>query len=747
MTGMNKPEETWAWEEDGMKVVRSTAWSGPGCHNGCGVLLYTRDGKLVKVEGDPEHALSQGRLCPRCLAMTEVIYHPDRLKYPLKRAGKRGEDKWQRITWDEALDTIAGKFNEIKRDYGAESVIFCNGTARDIIYYITRLAFSFGSPNLLAFGPLHGHACHIPKVMTMQFTFGGYEVADCAQFFPDRYQNPDWKVPECIIIWGNETTMSNPDGFLGHWIVECMKRGSELIVIDPRRTWLATRASLWLQVRPGTDSALALGMLNVIINEKLYDEVFVREWTHGFDKLKERVQEYTPEKVSEITWIPKEQIISAARKYATSKPAAIQWGVAVDQSKECMPTLHAIVALMSVTGNLEAPGGNVVRGQLFGLHQFLSWGIEMLSEEQKNNKIGAGIYPLHDYGYPMPPGACLIDQLLTDKPYPLKAAWIQTTNTFACGAADSRRTYEGFKRLDFVAVADLFMTPTAMAFADIVLPAATYPERDGIYVPIGGSDCIGTINKAIEPVGECKSDMEINLELGKRLNPEAWPWENTGEMFNDMLQSTGMTLEELRVKGNLYGKFEYKKHEKGLLRPDQKPGFNTPTGKVELYSTIYEKCGLDPLPYFEEPPESPVSTPEIAREYPLVLTTGARTRYRFHSEHRQVPSLRRLNPDPITEIHPETAAELGIADGDWIYIENKYGRCQQKARLTDGIHPRVVNAQHGWWFPEKPADEPSLYGAWESNINLLLPGGWTGKAGFGYPFKAQMCRVYKVKDQ
>jgi len=213
-----------------------------------------------------------------------------------------------------------------------------------------------------------------------------------------------------------------------------------------------------------------------------------------------------------------------------------------------------------------------------------------------------------------------------------------------------------------------------------------------------------------------------------------------------MLEPTGMTFEELRDKGYLYDTFDYKKYEKGLLRPDGKPGFDTPTGKIELYSTIFEKCGLDPLPYFEEPPESPVSTPEIAKEYPLVLTTGAKTRGFFHSEHRQIRSLRRMNPDPITEIHPTTADTLGIKDGDWITIETGYGKCKQKARLFSGIDPRVVHSQHGWWFPEKPGSEPSLFGAWESNINLLLPSGWTGKSGFGYPFKTQMCRIYKVEE-
>jgi anaerobic selenocysteine-containing dehydrogenase len=611
--------------------------------------------------------------------------------------------------------------------------------------YIARLAYTFGSPNYLTFGPLHGNACYVPKIATMAALFGSFAVADCAQPFPDRYENPDWKVPRCIIIWGNEPTASSPDGFMGHWIVECLKRGSELVVVDPRRTRLATHAKLWMQIRPGTDAALALGMLNVIINEKLYDKEFVERWTYGFDELKRRVQEYPPEKVAEITWIPRNKIIEAARIYATSKPAAVQWGVALDQTKECITTLHAITALWSVTGNMDVPGGNICSGRFFELGRLRMWGIETLSEEQQKKKIGSGMYPFIDWIGRLP-GEAVIDQILASRPYPIKAAWIQTTNTFACGAADPKRTYEAFKKLDFSVVVDLFMTPTAMAFADIVLPAATYPERDGVAIPIGNITCVGTINKAIEPIGECKSDMEINLELGRRLNPEAWPWKNVREMFSAMIKTVGMTFEELRDKGFAYDTFEYKKYEKGLLRPDKEAGFNTPTGKVELYSTVLERCGLDALPYFEEPPESPVSAPEIAKAYPLVLTTGARIRSFFHSEHRQIRSLRRMNPDPLTEIHPETAKKLGIKDGDWIYIENKHGRCKQRAKLTAGIHPRVVHCQHGWWFPEKPGAEPSLYGAWESNINLLLPSGWTGRSGFGYPFKAQLCRVYKLEE-
>lgn len=737
--------ESWICEENGVKIVRSTARTGPGCHQGCGVRLHVKDGKLLKVEGDPDFPFSMGRLCPRCIALPEVVYHPDRLTHPLKRIGKRGEDKWEKISWEEAYDIIEEKFKGYKKEFGAESVIFCTGTQRDIGSYLNRLTTSFGSPHNLTFGPLLGHACYFPRLATSFTVMGSFAVADCSQYFPDRFDNPEWKKPECIVVWGASVTEAGSDGFMGHWITECMRRGTELIVVDPRKTWIASRAKEWLKVRPGTDAALALGMLNIIINENLYDEKFVSEWTHGFDALKERVQEFTPARVSEITWIPEEQILSAARMYAKSSPAAVHWGVGFDQTKECVPAIHAALSLWAITGNLDVPGGNVYTSRNFDVNAFYQWQDLSLPEGQREKACGIEAHPMlrmmNHYK-----GDAVLDQMLSGKPYPMKAAWIEGTNTFVCGSGNAKRTYEAFKQMEFVTVVDLFMTPTAMAFADIVLPAATYPERDGIGV-MDGHNYLSTINKAIEPIGECKSDQQILLEMGKRLAPDAWPWDNVQEMFDAMLAHTGMTFESLREKGAQYDDFSYYKYEKGLLRPDGKPGFNTPTGKFELYSENLKSWDLDPLPYFEEPPESPVSTPEVAKEYPYVLTTGGRTIAFFASEQRQVPSLRRLNPDPIVELHPDTAKEQGVNDGDWIFVENSYGRCTLRVRVTAGIDPKVVHAQHGWWFPERQGAEPELYGAWDSNINILLPSGWTGRAGFGYPFKAMMCRIYKNNER
>ena len=457
---MTETTTQWTWNEDGMEVVRSIARTGPGCHEGCGVLLYVKNGKLVKVAGDPTVPSSQGRLCPRCLALPQVVYHPDRLKYPLKRVGDRGEGKWERITWDEAFDTIAQKYGDIREKWGAESVIFVRGTGRDV-EGLNKLADTFGSPNASSF--LYGNCCLSPKISAQQAIMGNVAVPDCSQFFPDRYQNPNWQMPELMIVWGNNPVVCNSDGFLGHWIIECLKRKMELIVVDPRRTWLATRAKIWLQIRPGTDAALALGMLNVIINEKLYDEEFVQKWTHGFEELKKRVQEYPPERVAQITWIPQEKIIEASRLYAKSKPAAIKWGVATDMNKECIATNQAILSLWMITGNLDVPGGNIITNHPLESGQPNQWYRKTLTREQARKKIGWGKYKFLTLNGRVATEATA-EQILTGKPYPIKAAWIQGTNPIAGNAAEPKKVYAALRKLDFVVVVDLFMTPTAIGY-------------------------------------------------------------------------------------------------------------------------------------------------------------------------------------------------------------------------------------------------------------------------------------------
>ncbi len=734
-------EKPWKYEEDGLKVTRGSAWTGPGCHLGCGVLLYTdQNDKLVKVEGDPENPFNQGRLCPRCLALEEVVNHEDRLQYPMKRNPEdRGKNTWERISWEEAFDTIAEKFIAIREEHGPECVAFYQGTGRDIAAWITRLCWSYGSPNYL-FG-MSGMSCYLPRVAGCFATTGAFWLGDYSQQFAQRYDDPRWVRPDVVLVWGNNPINSSSDGFFGHWLVDIMKMGTEVIVVDPRRTWLASKAIEFLQLRPGTDAAVAMGLLNVMIEENLYDAEFVDLWCYGFDELAERVKSYTPEEVEKISWVPAEKLRSAARIFAKAGAGIMQWGLAVDTTKEALPACHALTAIFAITGNVDKPGAMINPPSI--LYYAGGWGNELLSNEVRPKRIGLDKYSLLNFGFQVASTDEMIKTYETGEPYKMRAAWLQTTNFLACTSPQPERTLNAFKTLEFIVGVDMFMTPTMMALADILLPACTYAERNGIRVG-DGVQRGEAINKVTQ-IGEAKSDMEINLLLGKRLNAEAWPWADVDEMYSFILEDAeaGMNFSELQENAPAYIPFEYDLHKKGKLRRDGMPGFETPTGRIELWSNFYNNAGLDPLPYFEEPTPGPGATPELLEEYPLVLTTGARNPTLFHSEHRQIKHLRAVHPDPVVQINPATAQKYGIKDGDWVWLENAMGRCKRRVEETPIVNERTVSTDHGWWFPE--GDPEKLFGVFDLNVNQLfkyIP----GKAGFGCNYKTLLVKIYKVEE-
>lgn len=739
-------ERPWRYEEDGCIVTRGSAWSAPGCHLGCGVLIHSKDGKVVGVEGDPDNPYNQGRLCPRCVAVTDVINNPSRVLYPMKRAREdRGLDRWERIGWDEALDTVERRFKDYKERFGAESVAFFQGTGRDIAAYISRLAWSFGSPNYCF--SLSNVACFGPRIFASMMTTGTFMVGDYSQQFIDRYDNPEWRCPALTVVWGNNPVVANSDGAYGHWVTDVLQRGSKLLVIDPRLTWLAAHADLWLQVRPGSDGALALAMGNVMIAEGIYDKDFVEKWVFGFDEYAALCAEWTPERAEEVTWVPADKIRAAARLLAQSAPALLQWGVALDQREDCVYSSRAVLALFCITGNIEKPGSNIIGPEL--LKYITGWGRELLLFDQEEKRIGTDELLIYKLGLQVASINKLIDHMIEQpEGYPIKASWIQTVNEIACGGVDNERTIKAFQNLEFNVVVDLFMTPTAMAFGDLFLPVTTYPERNGIRCG-DGTQRGETINRAVPPAGEARSDMEINLELGRRFNPEAWPWETVEEMFSDILAPSGMSFEEVRETAPSYLPFEYDMHEKGLIRPDGEPGFMTPTGKIELHSCGLEFMGLDPLPTYYEPSMTPYSQPELAQEYPIVLTTGARRHNTFHSENRQAPHLRALHSEPTVQINPVLADELGVRDGQWVWVEGPVGdtgrvaRAKRVVEITPGIDVRVASTDHGWWHPE--GDPENLYDVNELNINNLIS--WSsGETGVGANYKCILCKIYPVKD-
>lgn len=802
------------------RIVRTTTWSaGPGCHGGCGVLAYVEGDRLVKIEGDPDHPWNQGRLCARALAMTQYIEHPKRLRRPLKRVGERGQDQWEEISWEEAFDIIEKRMKDIRRDYGPESVVFSMGTGRDIGPWICLLAYAYGSPNVMF--ALSGNACYSPRIAALETFQGDYCVFDAGQWFPDRYEDPRFKVPECMIVWGYNIPATCPDNLFGHWIIDLMKRGTKIISVDPRLSWFASRAKYWLQLRPGTDAALAMGMLKVILDEGLFDGEFLEKWTNAphllredtgrllresdlrpggksenfvvwdekgagpavwdtkelvydvqdavpalsgrwevaladgrkvschtvWDAFRSEVEKYPLGEVEKITKVPAQLIAKAARFYAKSKPASIHWGVPIDMTPGITPLCHAIASLWALTGNLDVPGGNVIARFAFDAVAYALPGAEgvirLKNKEQDRPRIGADRYgPFNRFIWRTQTDLTL-EQIFTGKPYPIKGLWIQACNPLGGIGLDPKKWRDALERVDFIVVVDLFMTPTAQ-YADVVLPAATFLEKDGVrtwWIPLQ------SINRAVKVEG-CRPDVEINFELARRFDPD-FRWKDIYELFDDIIRPSGMSFRELQEKGWAFPpeghpSHPYRRHEKGLLRPDRKPGFQTPTGKFELYSSIREEWGLEPLPHHEEPPFTPVSRPDLAKDYPLILSTGRRSPAFFHSEHRMIPWLRAIDPDPVVEIHPDTASEYGIGNGQWVWVENWQGRAKLKAKVSPIVPRWMVMAAHGWWFPERKGAEPELYGVWETNINLLLPMGAQGKDGLGAPIKHSMCRIYKA---
>jgi anaerobic selenocysteine-containing dehydrogenase len=572
----------------------------------------------------------------------------------------------------------------------------------------------------------------------------------------------------CLVIWGNSPTESIQRA--SAWMLERRRAGPlKMVVVDPRSTKFAEMADFHLRLRPGTDTALALGWANVIISQGLYDREFVSKWTLGFDKLAKRVEEYPPEKVARITGLTVEQIVDSARLYATTRPAWIIGGLAPDQiGYNGTRTEQACAICQALTGNIDILGGSMqpgigpknekgsfIRDSMLELR-------DKLPLEQRKKQLGADrfklmTYPGYEltsvpyekfYGVPAPAihrmGASaplLWRAILSRQPYPITALISWESNPMLW-AANTKLVHEALKspNLEMYVVLEYWMTPSAL-MADYVLPAASWMERAYIDTIEDFADFAVCGEKAIDPLGERREDLYFWRELGRRLGQEEyWPWKNSEEMIADRVKPMGLTYDEVIEMGALMNPPVEKKYEKF-------GGFATPSRKFELYSTILEKLGYDPLPYYEEPAESPLRTPEVAREYPLILNTGGRFMPQHHSEFRHYGmGMREKYPDPWTEINTGDAQKLGIQDGEWVFIETRRGRIKQRARVTDRIPQGIVNCQASWWFPEMPAGEPSLHGVFESNANVLcldepdtldpLTGGWQSRA--------LLCKVYKA---
>mgnify|MGYP005843089819 CR=1 FL=1 len=675
------------------------------CQIGCGVLANVADGRVTTIAGDPDHPLNKGALCPKGLASLEYLYHPQRLRQPMKRTGKRGEGKWRRVSWEEAIEFTGKNLVNIKDRFGPETIAFMRGAAKGVQdELLARFANLVGSPNFLSMG----YVCFIPRHHASMLTYGHFPIPDI--------DHPS----KTIIVWGENT--SETLFHVNMRILRAQKNGAKVIVIDPVKTDDARKADLWLRVKPGTDLSLALGMIHVIVTQSLYDKAFVQHYTVGFDLLVSAVQHYTPECVSGITSIPADTIRNVAKIYATEKPSVIQWGNGIDHSPDNVQTARAICILRAITGNLGLPGGEIEwtrpsilpRGSAsFSLH-------DRIPSEVRQRRLKGKEVLLPNVFYALQQN--VLDAMIEGKPYPVRAGYVQGSNPLL-SYPNAKKTYKALMALDFLAVSDMFLTPTA-ALADIVFPSVMYLEFDSIVAPPYSLPVV-SVQQKVTRIPDCRSDFEVLSALSGKMGFGEDFWSSEEECLNMILEPAGITFDEFRNIGFLNGTKDIKRFEQS--------GFATPSGKVEIFSERLQGWGFDPLPVYREP------VIKVDSDYPLVLTTMKRAPYR-HSGGKQVPSLRKLHPEPVVLVNPDTGHENSIDNDSWVTIETALGTINQKAIFDPALDPGVICCDYGWWNPDAP--EQTLFGWQKSNLNILIEDDTTVGKEMGTPqLRGIPCRI------
>jgi len=697
------------------------------CHGGCGTLVTVRDGVVESVRGDPDHPVNRGKLCSKAGAPSiEQLYHQARINHPMMRVGPKGSMQWKRVSWDEAVSFIADKMLSIREQWGAEAVAFARGVSMNNNQIVTRLANVFGTPNIASIN----YYCYGPRVAACTLTASG----DFSGRRWDSVAIPDlYGKPACMVEWGAQKRISNDHGLIGHTPMTDALRGKPMnIIVDPRRPSACGPGHIWLPIRPGTDGAMALGWANVIIEEELYDKAFVEQWCHGFEPFRARAAEWTLERTAAITGCDPEQIRAAARAYATMKPATMVWGTGSDHiGRNAVQANRAILALIGITGNLDVSGGNCFWPSP-RMADTEKW--DALSEQQAAKRLGADRFKcltLRPTIYAHPPS--VFKTILSEKPYPVKAMLVIGNNPAVCYPNTAEVT-AALRKLDLLVVSEIFMTPTA-ALADIVLPASSNLERDEprLYMHIKGpgGTHMDTSTRAAVQIEERRSDWDFIVMLAHKLGYEK-EFHSVEAIASEALAPLGMSWEEFRKHENVLEPMVYRKYET--------QGFGTPTGKFELWSTRLEEWGYDPLPGHVEPAESPVSRPDLARKYPLILNTGVRTPTYWNSNGHPLSTLRRLMPEPLIEMHRDAAKARGIVDRARVWVETPHGKLKMRVHLSDRIRADVVSVPHGWW---QPGDEGPDLGIFDLCSNVLLGSEQDACDPIlgSSPLKAMLCEV------
>ena len=779
--------------ETDARDIRIPGWCAL-CRSRCGCISVVRDDRLVRIERDPSHPTGRA-LCAKGQAAPEQVESPDRILHPMKRTRPKGDPDpgWVRISWDEALDTVAGEMRRLAAESGPESVAFAvttpSGTAiSDSIQWVERLMHAFGSPNN-CYGT---EICNWHKDVATTYTYG------------TSIGNPDWEHAGCALLWGHNPGTS--------WIAQARQvadaraRGAKLIVVDPRRAGAANKADLWLRVRPGTDGALALGIARVVVEEGWYDRDFVRDLTnapflvhgpearllresdlvaggapdvfvvwntetehaeiapraplHGapwalegevtvptldgpvrcrtvLDAYRERCAPFAGDELEAITGVPAEDIRAAAELLTHSGPVAYYAWSGVGQHTNATQTDRAISCLYALTGSLGRRGGNVEFAKV--PVRDVS-GRELVTDAQRAKTLGLAQRPLG----PPKDGWCTAEDLyravVDGRPYPVRGLLTFGANLLV-SKADTAAGIRAIEKLEFHVHADIFPNPTA-EYADILLPVNTPWEREvlrvGFEITQAANGRVQLRPPAVASRGESRDDGWIAFALAERLGLGDLFWNGDRDAgYREWLAPSGIGLDTLRARPegvDVALEAPYGKHERD--------GFPTPSGRVEIWSETFRAHGQPALPAFEPPAVGPRTRPDLAERYPLVLTTAKAHMY-CHGQHRNLPRLRKLQPHPRVEMHPDTASVRAIAEGDWVDIETPAGRIRARASLKPTLAPDVVAAQHGWWQACRELDLPGypLLGERAANLNSAIRGEHADPVSGSTPLRSYLCEV------
>ena len=686
-----------------MKVVKTSCSTCGSC---CEVDTYVEDGKLVSVEGARNTPMQSGGMCAKGAAAKQYVYNKDRILYPMKRVGKKGEGKFERISWEEAYEMIAENLLRIRKESGPESVVFYAGYPKWYRPALLRLANAFGSPNYCT----ESSTCFQAAALAWRSLYG------------NGICGPDMKNAKTLLVWSSNLYHSNTP--MSGTYQGLKKRGAKIIVVDPRHSVTAHDADIHLQLIPGTDGALALSMAQVIIEEGLYDKEFVENYVYGFEEYREYVQNFVPEEAEKITGVPAAQVRLAARTYAGNGPASVMFSASpIVHHINGVQNYRAVFSLIAITGNYDVEGGNRTQP-----------GPSSLANEFGRVRRFDGIEAIGQKEFPVwfdlscDEAQCtkLADYILEEKPYPIKAVFAMGLNHRMWPQPEHLQ--RALEKLDFYVNVELFMSESSNA-ADLVLPACTSYEREEVHVGKGGRFYLS--NRAIEPVGEAKNDIEIIIDLLKKMGLKDEALENGYEAYmQHILEPSGLTLEEL--KNHPQG-MQGKNLFPPVVKTYESAPLHTPSGKVELKSLVLERYreshGYEGLPVYHD---YRAETKIDRNQYPFILSTGNRKPQFFHARVYRMAWLSNIEKATLVEIHPEDGEKYHIKDGATVKVVSPSGEMVGIAAYTIAGKPGVVNIYHG--NPKGDANE--LIGK-----DYLDPiSGFPG-------YRSYFCRIERVEEE